>query len=99
MQHVQRAVIVGETTGGGAHPGGMWRMTDHFAVWVPSGRAINPVTGTNWERVGVRPDVAVAEADARSVAHALVLHQLIAAAPSVGSGWKRCCGGSSRPRR
>jgi hypothetical protein len=59
LQTRQRAVIVGDTTGGGAHPGGMQRVTDHFGVWVPTGRAINPVTQTNWERVGVRPDLAV----------------------------------------
>ena len=60
LQTRKRATIVGDTTGGGAHPGGMRRVTDHFGVWVPSGRAINPITKTNWERVGVRPDIAVA---------------------------------------
>ena len=60
LQTRKRATIVGDTTGGGAHPGGPRRVTDYFAVWVPSGRAINPITKTNWERVGVRPDIAVA---------------------------------------
>ena len=35
------------------------RLGDHFAAMVPSGRAINPTTRTNWEGVGVAPDVAV----------------------------------------
>jgi C-terminal processing protease CtpA/Prc len=26
---------------------------------VPYGRAVNPITGTNWEGVGVAPDIAV----------------------------------------
>jgi retinol-binding protein 3 len=58
LQARKRATIVGETTGGGAHPGGMRRIGD-FAVFVPSGRAINPITKTNWEGTGVHPEIAV----------------------------------------
>jgi len=76
LQSLRRATIVGDTTGGGAHPGGMRRVTDHFAVWVPSGRAINPITKTNWERVGVRPDIAVASDQALRVAHLAALRGL-----------------------
>ena len=56
----KRATIVGETTGGGANPGGTRPVAEHFIVFVPSGRAINPITKTNWEGTGVAPDVAVA---------------------------------------
>ena len=59
LQARKRAVIVGETTRGGANPGGGEILDDHFGAFVPSGRAINPVTRTNWEGVGVKPDVAV----------------------------------------
>jgi hypothetical protein len=59
LKSLKRATIVGETTGGGAHPGGPQRVHDHFAVWIPAGRAINPITKTNWEGTGVVPDVAV----------------------------------------
>jgi C-terminal processing protease CtpA/Prc len=59
LQSLKRATIVGETTGGGAHPGGEERVGDHFVLWLPRGRAINPVTRTNWEGTGVVPDVAV----------------------------------------
>ena len=59
LKSLQRATIVGETTGGGAHPGGPQRINDHFSVWVPTGRAINPITKGNWEGTGVVPDVAV----------------------------------------
>ena len=34
-------------------------LNEHFAVFVPSGRAINPITKTNWEGTGVTPDIAV----------------------------------------
>lgn len=59
-----RATLVGETTGGGANPGGSVPVSDQLLVFVPTGRAINPVTGTNWEGVGVEPHVAVPSEDA-----------------------------------
>ena len=55
----QRATIVGETTGGGAHPVHGHRVDDHFVIGVPAGRPINPITKTDWEGTGVTPDVAV----------------------------------------
>jgi len=64
MQTQKRATLVGETTGGGANPGGMMPLNDQLAVFLPSGRAINPVTKTNWEGVGVVPEVSVPEAGA-----------------------------------
>jgi len=76
LQTRQRAVIVGDTTGGGAHPGGLQRVTDHFGLWVPTGRAINPITKTNWERVGVRPDVAVSSDQALRTAQLAALRGL-----------------------
>ena len=59
LQALKRAVVVGETTGGGAHPGEIAPLPQGFTVFVPSGRAINPVTNTNWEGTGVEPDVEV----------------------------------------
>ncbi|MEX2114665.1 MAG: S41 family peptidase, partial [Pirellulales bacterium] len=59
LKNLKRATIVGETTGGGANPGGRKRLDDHFTMFLPSGRAINPITKTNWEGTGVTPDVAV----------------------------------------
>ena len=69
LKNLKRATIVGETTGGGAHPGGVRRITDHFGIWLPNGRAINPVTKTNWEGVGIEPDIKVPAAHALSAAH------------------------------
>ena len=78
----KRATVVGETTGGGAHPGWGRRIDDHFEVWVPAGRAINPITGTNWEGTGVSPDVDVPADEALEVAHLDALEKKIAAAPA-----------------
>ena len=69
LKSLKRATIVGETTGGGAHPGGMNRLHPHFGVFIPTGRAINPVTKTNWEGTGVEPDVKVPADRALKVAH------------------------------
>jgi C-terminal processing protease CtpA/Prc len=80
LKNLKRAVIVGETTGGGAHPGGVRRITDHFGIWLPTGRAINPITGTNWEGVGIAPDIAVDPTDALRSAHLDALKKLRAAA-------------------
>ena len=71
LQTRKRATIVGETTGGGANPGGGVPLPYSMTVFVPTGRAINPITKTNWEGVGVKPDVAVPAADALDAAHRL----------------------------
>ena len=84
LKNLKRAVIVGETTGGGAHPGGVRRITDHFGIWLPTGRAINPITGTNWEGVGIAPDIAVSPADALRAAHLDALKKIRATATDPG---------------
>jgi C-terminal processing protease CtpA/Prc len=73
MQAQKRGTIVGETTGGGAHPTRRFRVTDHFGVGVPFARSINPVTKTNWEGTGVKPDVAVPADQALLTAHQMAL--------------------------
>ncbi len=61
LQAQQRAVIVGEVTGGGAHPVVPYMFDGGFTAMIPVGRAINPITKTNWEGVGVRPDHEIEE--------------------------------------
>ena len=57
MQTQERATLVGQTTGGGANPGGTMPINENLSVFIPRGRAINPITQTNWEGVGVVPEV------------------------------------------
>jgi hypothetical protein len=59
LRNLERATIVGETTGGGAHPGGTHEIAGLLRVFIPQGRAINPITKTNWEGTGVEPHVKV----------------------------------------
>lgn len=68
LQALKRATIVGETTRGGAHPGGLFSVDERFEMVIPTGRAINPVTGTNWEGVGVIPDVPTSAETALDIA-------------------------------
>ena len=72
-----RATLVGERTGGGAHPGGRYRVDTHLKAAVPSGRAINPVTGINWEGTGVEPDIELPAADAFDAAYRLALDHVL----------------------
>lgn len=73
LKNLQRATLVGETTGGGANPISMFRIDDRFEVSIPTGRAVNPISKTNWEGVGVAPDVSVPAADALETAHRAAL--------------------------
>jgi len=77
----KRVTVVGETTRGGAHPGSVARLDAHFSAFIPQGRAINPVSRTNWEGTGVTPDIPVAADDALRTAHLDALRRLLARAP------------------
>jgi hypothetical protein len=72
--------LFGATTAGAANPGGMFRLSDHLAAFIATGRAINPVTHTNWEGVGVKPDHDVPPGEALREAHVFVLGRLLEAA-------------------
>lgn len=75
LQSLKRATLVGETTGGGANPGGFNRLDAHFAVFVPYGRAYNPYTKANWEGTGVKPEIAVNANDALVKAYTVALQK------------------------
>jgi hypothetical protein len=71
MQTQQRATLVGQTTGGGANPGGSMRINENLGVFIPRGRAINPITKTNWEGVGVIPEVKTSPEETLDKTHEL----------------------------
>ncbi|HEX9931153.1 MAG TPA: S41 family peptidase [Pyrinomonadaceae bacterium] len=75
LKNLKRATIIGETTGGGAHPGSVVRLSDHFGAFVPTGRAINPISKTNWEGTGVEPDVKVSKEEALKTAHLMAVNK------------------------
>lgn len=64
-----RALLIGESTRGGAHPTAFYPLSEHITITVPYARSINPVTGGDWEGTGVVPDLAVPAAQALDVAY------------------------------
>ena len=76
IKNLKRGTLIGEVTAGGANPGGLFRLNDHFAAFIATGRAINPVSKTNWEGVGVEPDVKTSADEALKTAHVLALEKL-----------------------
>jgi hypothetical protein len=72
LQALGRATVVGETTGGGAHPTQMRRIDDHFMIGVPYAKAVNPTTRTNWEGTGVQPNARGGSTDALEAALAII---------------------------
>lgn len=78
LKNLGRATVVGQATGGGAHPGDMYRLSDHMAAFIPNGRSISPVTHGDWEGTGVQPDVAVAADRALAEGQKILLSEFAA---------------------
>jgi hypothetical protein len=76
LQAAKRAVIVGETSAGAANSGGEFPSGGGFAVFIPTGTPINPVTGTNWDGRGVLPDIAVSARRALDRARIVALRRI-----------------------
>jgi hypothetical protein len=76
LKNLKRATVIGETTGGGAHDNRFVILSDRFEMSLPFARAINPVTKTNWEGVGVEPDVKVPQDKALGTAQAMASQRL-----------------------
>lgn len=77
LQTLKRATLVGETTGGGAHPGSPFRLHPHFEAFIPLGRSINPITKDNWEGRGVIPDIQIETGKAVNTAYKLALEAIL----------------------
>jgi C-terminal processing protease CtpA/Prc len=76
LQAQKRALVIGEATGGGAHPIHSYPLTDSLIIYVPESRPINPITHTDWEGKGVIPDISVSAIDALSVAETLATQKI-----------------------
>ena len=91
LQAAKRAIVIGESTAGGANPGGFVDVGGGFAVFVSSGSPVNPITGGNWEGTGVLPDVRVAAGDALVAAEKLALQDALkretASSPRLDQRW------------
>lgn len=76
LKNMERATIIGETTGGGAHPVDRHIINDNFGISIPFGRAVNPITNTNWEGTGIEPNVKTTKGEAKETAYLLALKKL-----------------------
>src|ERR1700683_3710955 len=76
LKNQKRATIVGETTGGGAHPVAPHVVADYFVIGVPFAKSLDPATKTNWEGTGVVPAVKVPAADALANAEKLATEKI-----------------------
>jgi retinol-binding protein 3 len=76
LKNQKRATIVGETTGGGAHPVSGHTVADYFTIGVPFAKSLDPATRTNWEGTGAEPDVKVPAADALTTAEKLAMEKI-----------------------
>ena len=86
LQALGRATVVGETTRGGAHPVEIVSLGEHVELRLPTARALNPVTRTNWEAVGVQPDVPIPAPEALEAARRAALERIEATpVPAGGS--------------
>jgi C-terminal processing protease CtpA/Prc len=59
LKRTGRATLIGETTRGAGHYGGMVPVGGGYAAFIPVGRTWDPDTGQGWETVGVTPHVQV----------------------------------------
>ncbi|TYQ17483.1 UNVERIFIED_ORG: peptidase S41-like protein [Zoogloea ramigera] len=80
IQAQKRGTVVGETTGGGSNPVSWYNVGQDIIVSIPTARTTNFVTKTNWEHVGVKPDIAVPAAQALQTAQVAILRNLVSSA-------------------
>lgn len=77
LQARGRAELVGQRTIGGAHPTIQVRLHEHFMMGVPVARSIDAVTKSNWQYVGVRPDLEIMPSETLRQAQFSILRNLI----------------------
>jgi hypothetical protein len=82
MQALGRAKVIGEVTGGGAHPTKPYKIGTYFLADIPFAYGVNPVTHTDWEGKGVRPDVQVPADQALLTAQIMAIQSVIKKIPA-----------------
>jgi len=80
VRYFKLGTLVGATTAGAANNNDVFPVAPFFVQSISFGRPVHPVSGTNWERVGVAPDIAAPRAQALPAAQAAALTRLMAAA-------------------
>jgi C-terminal processing protease CtpA/Prc len=76
LKHHQRALVVGERTGRGAHPMIWTQLPYNFMLCIPFARIIHPKTKTDWEKNGVIPHQEISAGQALESAVQLINKKL-----------------------
>ena len=82
LQAQGRATVIGETTGGGAHGTKPYQISTHFIASIPFTYSVNPITHSDWEGTGVRPNISVPAGQALLTAHLAAIRALIKRIPT-----------------
>ncbi len=77
LKHLGRAIVVGQPSGGGAHGGSTREIGDRFQAYIPFSRSIHPITKTDFEGVGVIPQISSPPNDELYIAQQAALNYLI----------------------
>lgn len=76
FKHMSRAMVIGKTSKGGANPWRYFELKHGLRIAIPTAKAINPITQSNWESVGVRPHLYIELEDAEQQATELLMRKL-----------------------
>jgi len=77
LKHHGRAELIGETTGGAGHGGGVHAIAAGFSAFIPDFRPVHPETGGGWEGVGVIPTTECSSEKAQILAHKVALERIL----------------------
>ncbi len=77
LKHMERATVIGETTGGGGHMVDLAIIHENFQVLYPFAGAIHPITKSSWEGTGVQPHIKIPQAEALRTAHLKAIDDLV----------------------
>ncbi len=84
LQTLRRATLIGERTRGGANPVEIQEIDGTYVVYIPSEKLVSSLARSDWEGVGVKPDIEADAAEALAVAHEEALRGLAAKAGEEG---------------
>lgn len=73
LQVHKRAIVLGEKTDGGTHPGASYRLHPHFEAFIAIGRTYDPLTGKDLEGIGIIPDIAIQHEHAFTTAYQMAV--------------------------
>jgi len=77
LQSHKRALVIGEKTDGGSHPGASFYLHEHFEAFIPIGLSFNPVKGKDWEGEGITPDILMPAPHSFNTAYRLALEEIL----------------------